>query len=217
MACKTEFSKLFTILDNSDYAIDTPFKKVIKEAVEQAGFCEVVLDVDKSTQKSTKKTTKKTTDKTTKKTQKKRKVSSYNVFVGHQIKVEGKTMAQAVGLWKELSDKEKLVWKEKADVLNQKNAKEVDSEESLSEEKSEKKKSKAKGKGKGDRKTSGYNLFISDQMKKQGKKMAEAVGLWKELSETEKQAWKDKAVVFNSEKEKPEKKGKSNGDSEATE
>ena len=222
MACKTEFSKLFTILDNSNYDIDTPFKKVIKEAVEKAGFCEVVLDGSKTTQKSTKKTTKKTTQKTTKKSAKKggkkRKVSSYNLFVGHQMKIEKKTMGEAVALWKQLGEKEKLVWKEKADVLN---AKEVSSSESSSEEKLDKK-SKGK-KSEKNRKISGYNLFIGDQIKIEKKTMAEAVGLWKELSEKDRLVWKDEAVVFNLEKENPKKNGKGKGkddsesDSEATE
>ena len=38
MARNKQFFKLFTILEHSDYAINTPFKKVIQEAVEKAGF-----------------------------------------------------------------------------------------------------------------------------------------------------------------------------------
>lgn len=32
------FGKLFTILENTEYDIDTPFKKVITEAIEGVGF-----------------------------------------------------------------------------------------------------------------------------------------------------------------------------------
>ena len=116
MACNKQFEKLFTILENSNYDIDSPFKKVIKEAIEKAGCFEqpkemVVEKEVKGTQKGL--------GKKGGAGGKKRKVSSYNVFVGHQIKIEGKTMAQAVPLWKQLGEKEKLVWKEKADVVNQ--------------------------------------------------------------------------------------------------
>ena len=102
MSNSTQFEKLFTILDNSEYALDIPFKKVIREAVENAGFCEE----ERTTKNTTKKKTQKTTKKGVLKTEKKRKVSSYNLFVGHQIKIEGKTMAQAVPLWKQLGEKE---------------------------------------------------------------------------------------------------------------
>ena len=201
MACNKQFENLFTILDNSKYDIDTPLKKVLQEAVEKAGFCE---EVKKSVGKKEVKTTKQTTKKSAKKTEKKRKVSSYNLFVGHQMKIEGQTMGEAVPLWKQLGEKEKQIWKDKADILNQENSKEVDSCDDSHE--AEKKKSKAKGKGNGDRKTSGYNLFIGDQMKNKGKKMGEAVGLWKELSEKEKLVWKEKATAWNQAKENPKKK-----------
>ena len=205
MACNKQFENLFTILDNSQYELDTPFKKVIQEAVEKAGFCEQPKEV-KGTQKGL--------GKKGGKGGKKRKVSSYNAFVGHQIKIEGKTMAQAGPLWKQLGEKEKLVWKEKADLLNQE---EEEGKEKGNDKTKENGKDKGKEKKKSEkiRKTSGYNLFIGDQIKNRGKKMGEAVTLWKELSEKEKQVWKDKAVIFNQEKEHPKKNvSESESDSE---
>ena len=210
MACNKQFEKLFTILDHSDYAIDTPFKKVIQEAVEKAGFCTEEPPKHSKGKKGVK----------GEGLPKKRKVSSYNVFVGHQIKIEGKTMAEAVPLWKQLGEKEKLVWKQKADVLNQE---EKEKENPKGDGKKKEKvnpKGNEKKKSEKIRKTSGYNLFIGHQIKNKGKKMAETVGLWKELSEQEKQVWKDKAIVFNLEKENPKKKGNletSASDSEETE
>ena len=232
MACNKQFENLFTILDNSEYDLDTPFKKVIKEAVEKAGFCDQEGEAPREQKIQVNKGEggKKNRKETGKKTEKMRKTSSYNLFVGHQMKNQGKTMGEAVTLWKELGEKEKLVWKEEASVLDLKKEMELREENKKSQEKSQKKgksvkkletKSDKKSKGKKskkNRKTSGYNLFIGDLMKNQGKKLGEAVALWKELSDEDKMVWKEKAVVFNEEKENPQKKGKeeSKSDSEET-
>ena len=208
MACNKQFENLFTILDHSNYDIDTPFKKVIQEAVEKAGFCnqkgEETSKGKKGLGKKGGKTEKKTQKNTGKKTQKIRKTSSYNLFVGHQMKNEGQSMGEAVALWKELGEKEKMVWKEKASVLDLEKEAELKEEKKKSQEKSKKKsseKSDEKGKqSKKSRKTSGYNLFLGDLMKNKGKKMGEAVGLWNELSDKERLVWKEKAIALNQEK-----------------
>ncbi len=115
-------------------------------------------------------------------TEKSHKLSGYNVFMSETMK-GGKKMTEAVAAWKELSQKEKDEWNVKAKEKN-------DSGE-IKEEKTKK-----TDKIRKTHKKSGYNLYMSDCMKVQKMKMAD-VPSWKELAETEKKKWNDKAILEN--------------------
>ena len=117
MSYNKQFETLFSILD-SKVDIDEDFKKVFIEAVENAGFCQVKKSGSGSDRKKVIKKSRKSKKSDKKKPSKPRKVSGYNMFIGDQIKTKGKTMKQAVPLWKALSKKEQEVWKAKADQLN---------------------------------------------------------------------------------------------------
>ena len=176
MEFKTQFETLFTLLNESEYEINSPFKKLIKDAVEGAGFTQLPKQVIEKQPKTSKA-----------KGSKGKKLSGYNLFLSAAMKglvdEEKKSMADAVSLWQNLSDEEKIEWKDKAKIHNEGASEGLDKP--------------AKKSGGGKRKPSGYNLFTKakmvelkenveigakDRLKEIGKQ-------WKELTQEERDEW----------------------------
>ena len=185
-----QLANLFTILDQTQYEIDLPFQKVITEAILAAGFC---VGAEQQAQK--KLVQKKEVQPVIQVpgVKKAKKVSGYNLFVGDQMKqlkqqgvAQGDTLGKAVGLWKLLPQEEKVEWNNKAKGVNEEKVEKVDKVE--------------KGEVK-HRKPSGYNLFTKETMAvvknntdiPANQRMKEIGKMWKELSETDRDSWKEKA------------------------
>lgn len=125
MACNKQFTDLFTLLDNSKYEIDSPFKKVIKEAVEKAGFCEQQKEmvVEKASKKEGTKKAK--GNKGVGAPKKPRKLTGYNLFtrakmpeVKENKEIEGKQRINEIAkMWKGLEQKDRDEWNGKAKEL----------------------------------------------------------------------------------------------------
>jgi hypothetical protein len=107
----------------------------------------------------------------------KRALSGYQLFVSEQMKQKGMSMKDAVGEWKLLDTASQDKFKDKA----KKGAAAASASASASTA------SDAK------RPPSGYQLFVSEQMKLKGLSMKDAVGKWKELDIALQNEFKEKA------------------------
>ena len=120
MACNKQFENLFTILDKSDYEINTPFKKLIQEAVEKAGFCDQKGDEATKAKKGQSKG-----NKGEGAPKKPRKLTGYNLFTRAKMpevkanqEIEGKDRIREIArMWKALDQKGKEEWNGKAKEL----------------------------------------------------------------------------------------------------
>ena len=182
MSFETKFEQLFALLNESEYDIDTPFKKVITHAVEGAGFTQLPKQPKTSKAKGSKG----------------KKSSGYNLFLSAAMKgsvgEEKKSMAEAVSLWQNLTLDEKNEWNEKA---KEKNAQGNSSNgDGMVVKKATKKKSE-----KGKRKMSGYNLFtrakmaeLKENIEIEAKDRLKEIGRqWKELTKEEQKEWNEQA------------------------
>ena len=123
MACNKQFENLFTILDKSNYEINTPFKKVIQEAVEKAGFCDQKVEETDTAQKGKTKENKGVKVKAASK--KPRKLTGYNLFTRAKMpevkaneKIEGKDRIKEIArMWKALDQEGKDKWNAQAKEL----------------------------------------------------------------------------------------------------
>jgi hypothetical protein len=117
-----------------------------------------------------------------KKEKKEKKMSGYNLFMREKMKNEKLPMKEAVGLCKQMIQEEKEMWNEKVKVKNG----EVKKVEVVDQKKEKKEK-----------KWSGYTLFMSKKMKEDKLPMKEAVGLWKQMTQDEKNLWNEKVKEKN--------------------
>ena len=125
MAINKQFENLFIILDNSEYEINTPFKKVITDAVQKAGFC----DSHKPTSlpDPPQNVLKKKGAKGEAAPKKLRKLSGYNLFMKHTMpqltqdtKIQPKErLGEVAKRWKGLSQNQRDEWNNKAKTQQQ--------------------------------------------------------------------------------------------------
>ena len=133
-----------------------------------------------------------------------RKLSGYNLFMKEKMAElktnnvpSGERMGQVSGLWKNLSDSEKGVWKVKAENYAQ--------TQTPTSTDAPVKVSKTTTKKEGPTKLSGYQMFVKEKMPEvkndpeiaAKERMGKIGSLWKALSETEQGAYKLKAEAEN--------------------
>ena len=177
MSFDKQFEQLFAILNESQYLIDSPFKKVIEQAVQGSGFCSQQPKTSKAIGYKAKGS-------------KGKKSSGYNLFLSAAMKGEiydaKQSMTEAVSLWQNLTMDEKNHWNDKAKEKNAQNI--TSSGDEVVIKKATKKKTE-----KGKRPMSGYNLFTKVKMAElkenkeiEAKDRLKEIGKqWKELTKEE--------------------------------
>ena len=111
-----------------------------------------------------------------KKTKKQKTINGYNLWMSRQMKGLKKSMPEAVKAYQALSKDEKEKLKLEANKINKKNGNKKNKQEK--------------------KQPNGYNLFMSDAMKKEGGlglALPDAIRAWQALSDDEKSEWKVKA------------------------
>ena len=188
MSFEKQFETLFTLLNESEYDINSPFKKVIKDAVEGSGFCSEPKQVGGFPHNPLESKIKKGANGGVPRG---KKLSGYNLFLSGAMKgalYDAKqSMTEAVSLWQNLTQEEKDKWNEKAKNHNEQG--DVDAQNPP--------KKPGKKSAKGKRKPSGYNLFTKAKMVElkenaeiEAKDRLKEIGRqWKELTQEERDEW----------------------------
>ena len=190
MSFDAQFQTLFNILDEQ-IELDSPFKKVIKQAVEGAGFTQLPKQVGGFPHTPLESKIKKGANGGVPRG---KKLSGYNLFISAAMKGEVADeklgMGEAVALWKALGDDSKQEWNEKAKQHNE-----------TSTGGDVVKPTKTTKKSKGKRKPSGYNLFTKAKMAElkqdesilAGDRLKTIGTMWKKLEPEERAEWNAEA------------------------
>ena len=180
MSFDSKFKSFLKILHDGPYELPEELNAYLRSSLLSAGFDAVSAGSSVSSVSVSSKPT--------------RKMSGYNVFMKDkmaELKTQGiaanERMGQVSKLWKELSDADKLVWKETATTLN------GTTEETTSSPK--------KVKSSAPKKLSGYQMFVkatmplvmADTTVTAKERMGAVAKRWKDLSDSDRDGWKAKA------------------------
>ena len=115
-----------------------------------------------------------------------KKLNAYQVYV-KELTRSGKTLKEAAGTWKTLSESDKKVYQQRAAATTP-----VTGEKSTATTKKIKS-TKVKVAADGPKKLSGYQVYVKE-LTSSGKTLKEAAGTWKTLSESDKAVYQQRAA-----------------------